>query len=83
MQAQQAQQSYASNIVYSDKYNDDKMEYRHVILPKEISKKIQENKLLSEMEWRGLGIQMSRGWIHYGYHAPEPHILLFRRVLTL
>lgn len=25
---------------------------------------------------------MSRGWIHYGHHAPEPHILLFRRQTT-
>ena len=23
----------------------------------------------------------SRGWIHYGFHAPERHILLFRRKL--
>jgi hypothetical protein len=22
---------------------------------------------------------MSRGWVHYGNHKPEPHILLFRR----
>jgi len=23
---------------------------------------------------------MSKGWIHYGYHDPEPHILLFKRL---
>ena len=35
--------------------------------------------LLSEKEWRGLGITMSRGWIHYGNSPSEPHILLFKR----
>ena len=45
-------------------------------------KKIQsKGKLLSEQEWRALGVQQSRGWIHYEVHKPEPHILLFRRPL--
>lgn len=30
-------------------------------------------------EWRGLGVQQSRGWVHYAIHRPEPHIMLFRR----
>lgn len=30
-------------------------------------------------EWRSLGVQQSRGWVHYELHKPEPHILLFRR----
>jgi cyclin-dependent kinase regulatory subunit CKS1 len=43
-------------------------------------KKIQtKGKLLTEAEWRELGLQQSRGWIHYEIHKPEPHILLFRR----
>jgi cyclin-dependent kinase regulatory subunit CKS1 len=51
-----------------------------VVLPKEIFKKIQtKGKLLSEPEWRALGVQQSRGWVHYEIHKPEPHILLFRR----
>jgi hypothetical protein len=25
---------------------------------------------------------MSKGWVHYGYHTPEPQILLFRRPFT-
>ena len=29
----------------------------------------------------GLGVQQSRGWVHYAIHRPEPHILLFRRPL--
>ena len=35
----------------------------------------------SEGEWRGIGVQQSRGWQHYCLHRPEPHILLFRRPL--
>ena len=38
-------------------------------------------KLLSESEWRTLGVQQSRGWSHYEIHKPEPFILLFRRPL--
>lgn len=71
---------YPSEIEYSDKYNDEWYEYRHVVLPKEVYKKIlTKGKLLSEQEWRALGIQQSRGWTHYEIHKPEPHILLFRR----
>lgn len=69
----------AEDIYYSNKYYDDIYEYRHVILPKEISDRDQKDHLLSEEEWRALGIQMSPGWIHYLRHPPEPCILLFRR----
>ena len=37
------------------------------------------NRLLLEHEWRALGVQQSRGWVHYEVPAPEPFILLFRR----
>merc|ERR1712232_1360077 len=70
-----------SRIEYSEKYYDDKHEYRHVILPKEIAKMLPKDKLLQESEWRGIGVQQSRGWSHYAIHRPEPHILLFRRPL--
>jgi len=53
----------------------------HVILPKELSKSLPKGRLLSEREWRGVGVQQSRGWAHYAMHRPEPHILLFRRPL--
>lgn len=33
-----------------------------------------------QVEWRALGVQQSRGWIHYAIHKPEPHIMLFRWV---
>lgn len=69
----------ASRIEYSEKYNDDQYEYRHVILPKERAKNIPRNTLMGEAEWRRLGVQQSRGWEHYAVHRPEPHILLFRR----
>lgn len=70
---------YPDEIEYSDKYCDELFEYRHVILPKDTFKKITKGKLLSENEWRQLGVQQSRGWQHYEIHKPEPHILLFRR----
>jgi cyclin-dependent kinase regulatory subunit CKS1 len=72
---------YASRIDYSEKYMDDSHEYRHVILPKELAKTMPRSRLMSEVEWRGIGVQQSRGWAHYAIHRPEPHILLFRRPL--
>eukprot|EP00127_Corallochytrium_limacisporum_P001951 Clim_evm106s88 gene=Clim_evmTU106s88 len=70
------------DILYSDKYYDEEFEYRHVIIPQELVKKMPKNKLMSETEWRNLGVQQSRGWIHYMIHKPEPHVLLFRRPRT-
>lgn len=69
-------------IQYSEKYEDDTNEYRHVILPPSIATQLPKGKLLSETEWRALGVQQSRGWEHYAIHKPEPHILLFRRPLA-
>ncbi|KAL0962550.1 hypothetical protein UPYG_G00341580 [Umbra pygmaea] len=68
-------------IYYSDKYDDEKFEYRHVMLPKDIAKRVPKTHLMSETEWRNLGVQQSQGWVHYMIHQPEPHILLFRRPL--
>lgn len=70
---------YPDEIDYSDKYCDDLYEYRHVQLPKNVFKAMPKGKLLSDNEWRSLGVQQSRGWVHYGIHKPEPYILLFRR----
>mmetsp|Transcript_52933 Transcript_52933/g.123706 ORF Transcript_52933/g.123706 Transcript_52933/m.123706 type:complete len:103 (+) Transcript_52933:28-336(+) len=69
------------NIQYSEKYDDEMYEYRHVILPSDIARCVPKGRLLTEVEWRGLGVQQSRGWEHYAIHKPEPHILLFRRAL--
>ena len=71
----------SQEIEYSEKYHDDEFEYRHVILPKHISKTAPKGRLLTESEWRGIGVQQSRGWVHYVIHRPEPHILLMRRPL--
>lgn len=68
------------HILYSEKYFDDEFEYRHVQVPTEMAKQIPK-KLMSEDEWRAVGIQQSHGWVHYMIHEPEPHILLFRRPL--
>ena len=70
---------FPEEIEYSEKYYDDVYEYRHVFLPKQIFKKMAQGRLLSEQEWRNLGVQQSRGWNHYEIHRPEPFILLFRR----
>eukprot|EP00667_Euglena_gracilis_P024142 EG_transcript_27606 len=74
-------------IQYSEKYSDDVNEYRHVILPKEISKILPKGKLMTERcfhlsckaaflfpfrEWRSVGVQQSLGWEHYLIHRPEP-----------
>ncbi|KAJ5491560.1 cyclin-dependent kinases regulatory subunit [Penicillium diatomitis] len=79
--------SSADAIANLDRYSDDKFEYRHVQLPKNMLKKIPADyfdsakgtlKLLWEEEWRALGITQSLGWEHYEVHEPEPHILLFK-----
>eukprot|EP00267_Zea_mays_P053839 XP_020407029.1 uncharacterized protein LOC100282062 isoform X1 [Zea mays] len=67
-------------IQYSEKYYDDTYEYRHVVLPPEVAKLLPRNILLSE--WRLVGVQQSRGWVHYAIHRPEPHIMLFRRPIN-
>mmetsp|Transcript_20483 Transcript_20483/g.43541 ORF Transcript_20483/g.43541 Transcript_20483/m.43541 type:complete len:93 (-) Transcript_20483:101-379(-) len=76
---------YPDEIEYSEKYQDDKFEYRHVILTKAVAKEMLKQyggkRLLAEDEWRGLSVQQSRGWEHYEIHRPEQHILLFRRPL--
>jgi len=68
-------------IQYSEKYADSNFEYRHVILPSNLLKHLPTNRLLTETEWRRLGIQQSKGWWHYAIHKPERHILLFKRHL--
>ncbi|KIO28732.1 hypothetical protein M407DRAFT_242925 [Tulasnella calospora MUT 4182] len=82
-------EEYIDRIHYSDRYSDDFYEYRHVILPKPMLKLLPKSyfeqdgsgvlRILAEDEWRGIGITQSLGWEHYEVHAPEPHVLLFRR----
>ena len=42
--------------------------FRHVILPKELAKTLPKSRLLTESEWRSIGVQQSRGWQHYAIH---------------
>ncbi|XP_015903386.1 cyclin-dependent kinases regulatory subunit isoform X2 [Parasteatoda tepidariorum] len=70
------------SILYSDKYTDDKYEYRHVILPAELAESVPRNHLMTETEWRNLGVLQSPQWVHFMMHNPEPHVLLFRRLLN-
>ena len=46
---------------------------RHVILPKSIARTLKKDVLMSETDWRGIGVQQSRGWIHYMVHRPGGH----------
>ena len=48
---------FPEEIEYSEKYQDDTYEYRHVLLPKNIFKKMPQKRLLAENEWRSLGVQ--------------------------
>ncbi|XP_022187966.1 cyclin-dependent kinases regulatory subunit [Nilaparvata lugens] len=72
----------APGIQYSDRYFDENYAYRHVILPMDIAKEVPRNHLMTEGEWRNLGVQQSPGWINYMIHSPEPHVILFRRALS-
>ena len=73
---------YPDNIEYSEKFYDFIYEYKHVILPKSYLKKIPK-RLMTEQEWRDLGIVQSRGWVHYLIFSKEPHVILFRRPIGI
>ncbi|KAH8086393.1 cyclin-dependent kinase regulatory subunit CKS1 [Filobasidium floriforme] len=75
---QRAVEKYADQITYSSRYSDDQWEYRHVHIPKALVKYLPPG-VTSEAEWRGIGIRQSAGWVMYLRHAPEPHVLLFKR----
>ncbi|KAF3930856.1 hypothetical protein ABW19_dt0203546 [Dactylella cylindrospora] len=80
-------EEFIPEINYSSRYADSINEYRHVMLPKAMLDYIPDDfkdetgllRILQEEEWRSLGITQSLGWEHYEVHAPEPHILLFKR----
>ena len=46
-------------IMYSDKYDDDDFEYRHVTLPPDLAKLVPRNHLMTETEWRNLGTKQT------------------------
>lgn len=51
-------------------------------MPHDLARLVPKSHLMTETEWRNLGVQQSPGWIHYMLHAPEPQVLLFRRPLA-
>lgn len=55
----------SDQIQYSEKYYDDVYEYRHVILPPDLAKYVPKTHLMTETEWRNLGVQQSPGWVLY------------------
>lgn len=57
-------------------------QYRHVILPKELARLVPRDALLSEDEWRALGIQQTPGWCHYLAHRPEVRATACLRALA-
>jgi len=42
--------------------------FRHVSLPKVIARYV-PNELMTEEEWRSLGVKQSQGWEHYMIHG--------------
>lgn len=105
------------SIYYSDKYYDDKYEYRsvkteantkgfvtkwfnrflhvksdvcnivvysrHVVLPKDLVKLVPKTHLMSENEWRSIGVQQSQGWVHYMMHQPGTLRICFEGFNTM
>ncbi|VDM79742.1 unnamed protein product [Strongylus vulgaris] len=67
----------SNDFYYSNKYEDDEYEYRHVHVTKEVAKLIPKNRLMSETEWRSLGIQQ----VVFLFTFTKRHVLLFRRPL--
>ncbi len=47
------------------------------MLPKELSKLVPKDHLMSETEWRSIGVQQSRGWQHYLMHDPGKAFLQY------
>ncbi|KAF9023242.1 hypothetical protein CPC16_001056 [Podila verticillata] len=76
----------ADDISYGSTYEDAAYEYRNVILPKAMFQWLPRHYFVN-LETAGYtlkllsGLQMSPGWEHYMQHAPEPHIMPFRRDL--
>ncbi len=56
---------------------------RHVILPPDIAKLVPKTHLMTETEWRNLGVQQSPGWVHYMVHTPGEQTYLVPRKLKL
>ena len=40
------------------------------MLPKDLVNLVPKSHLMSDEEWRRLGVQQSEGWVHYMVHEP-------------
>jgi cyclin-dependent kinase regulatory subunit CKS1 len=47
-------------VQYSERYEDDEYEFRHVTLPADLAKLVPRNHLMTETEWRNLGARLIR-----------------------
>lgn len=43
---------------------------RHVMLPPDIAELVPRNHLMTETEWRNIGVEQSPFWVHYMVHTP-------------
>ena len=59
-----------------------RVSFSHVILPKELAKTLPKSRLLTENEWRSIGVQQSRGWQHYAIHRYVLFLLSCRSMLV-
>ena len=57
---------YPDEIEYSDKYYDDWYEYRHVILPKEVYRRLPRGRLLTE----SVSVQSLRNGAQWEFNSP-------------
>ena len=46
------------------------------MLPKEIAKLVPKSHLMTEHEWRSIGVQQSQGWVHFLRHNPGIIVLV-------
>jgi len=65
------------NFQYSYKYEDQLYEYRLVEVPMRVGK---ITEVMSEPEWRRLGVTQNPDWIHYANYTPD-NVMIFRREL--
>ena len=55
---------------------------RHVILPKDLAELVPRTHLMTESEWRNLGVQQSPGWTHYLIHEPGKGLKVKKESIT-
>lgn len=72
---------FPNEIKYTERFKTNDYEYTHVILPKSYLQRI-SNQVMSENEWRSLGISLGTAWENFMIFKPERHVILFRRKIN-